>query len=104
KRTGQLLYGAVYGASIVVAMGLLDILGLATLFDKILFLPLLNGIMPLFDRLKDPPRAAALLSRRRVTLAIYAAVFLAVIVPYRVVPECLLCFTYRNAMATMPQP
>lgn len=104
NRIAQLLYGAAYGVSVIVAAVYLDYSKFTIIFDKILFLPFLNAAVPLFQKIRDPAFLSSVLSRRRVLLCVYAAAFLAAVVPYRFDLGCLLCADLRAAGGTPQAP
>lgn len=71
---GRILYGILYGLSVFVLYGLLDLLGLPLFYDKLLFVPFLNlGVQaidrlaarPVFARLASHPWAIKLSARQR---------------------------------------
>ena len=53
---GRIIYGVLYGLSIFVLYGLLDLLGLPLFYDKLLFVPFLNLAVRALDRLAQSPR------------------------------------------------
>jgi hypothetical protein len=87
---GRTIYGVLYGASVFVLYGLLDLLGQPTFYDKLLFVPFLNLGVRMIDRLAsspalarfDPARLGRRLVGRRRNLAftgIWASVFVALL-------------------------
>lgn len=52
---GRVIYGALYGLSVFVLYGLLDVFGLPLFYDKLLFVPFLNLGVRAIDRLAASP-------------------------------------------------
>lgn len=80
-RTGQLVYGCVYGLGIFTGYVLLQRFGYPTYYDKILPVPILNFLAPYFDRVRLPLRAwlnGRVWARPWAPAAVYAAFFLMV--------------------------
>ncbi|MBI1274125.1 MAG: hypothetical protein GC131_08610 [Alphaproteobacteria bacterium] len=77
-KIGQLLFGISYGLSVIFAYALLSWMGKPTLFDKIIFVPVLNYLAPCFDRIRLPIRArvdGASPAMAALFLAFYTAFF-----------------------------
>jgi TPR repeat protein len=53
---GRVIYGALYGLSVFVLYGLLDLFGLPLFYDKLLFVPFLNLGVRAIDRLAASPK------------------------------------------------
>lgn len=83
---GRVLYGVLYGASVFVLYGLLDLAGQLTFYDKLLFVPFLNLSVRALDRLAESPMLARLdpaalfkglvgIRRNLVSTSVWAGVF-----------------------------
>jgi hypothetical protein len=57
---GRVIYGALYGTSVFILYGVLDLFGQLTFYDKLLFVPFLNLGVQAIDRLAASPRLARL--------------------------------------------
>jgi len=57
SETGRVIYGFLYGLSVFVVYGLLDLLQLPLFYDKLLFVPFLNLGVQAIDRFASGPRA-----------------------------------------------
>jgi len=78
-RTGQLVYGCLYGVGIVTGYALLNHFGYPRYYDKILPVPILNYLAPYIDRVRVPlwgPMKSPLWARPWAPAAVYSVVFL----------------------------
>ena len=91
NRLAQLFYGFAYGTSVSIAIPLLNFPETSAIFDKILFLPLLNLMVPLFQKIPDHKTWARPLSDKRFLLALYALVFITLLLPFEYRMDCLAC-------------
>ena len=57
---GRVIYGVLYGTSVFILYGVLDLFGQLTFYDKLLFVPILNLSVQAIDRLAASPRLARL--------------------------------------------
>ena len=55
---GRVIYGVLYGTSVFILYGILDLFGQLTFYDKLLFVPFLNLGVQAIDRLAASPRLA----------------------------------------------
>ena len=81
-RTGQLVYGCLYGFGILISYILLNHFGYPRYYDKILPVPILNYIAPYLDRIKAPlwgPMKSPVWQGPWAPAAVYAVVFLALL-------------------------
>ena len=78
-RTGQLVYGSLYGFGILISYILLNHFGFPRYYDKILPVPILNYIGPSLDRIKLPlwgPMKSPVWQTAWAPAAVYAVAFL----------------------------
>jgi len=81
-RTGQLIYGSLYGIMIVIGYITLNHFGFPRYYDKILPVPILNFLAPYLDRIKVPlwgPMKSPVWQGTWAPAALYAVVFLAML-------------------------
>ena len=93
SRSGRLLFGTVYGAGIFVLCIILRLLHVPSFYDKILMVPVVNLLVPWFDRAgpwlvaRLPAAAVARggspAENRWVPVLLYAAMFLVILPPLK---------------------
>jgi hypothetical protein len=79
NRTGQLIYGSLYGLGIVLFYILLQRFGYPTYYDKILPVPILNFLAPYIERIRVPlagPMKSPFWRKNWAPLTVYVPIFL----------------------------